>query len=854
MLPGTPPASAADADAAANPPTLQELPQVLIIGNTPLQGFGVPLNEVPSNVQTATGVDLQREQSLDTADYLNNNFSGINVSESAGNPFQIDVYYHGFTASPLLGTPEGLSVYVDGVRVNESFGDTVNWDLIPDSAINAVSLISGSNPVFGLNTLGGAISIQTKNGRDDPGTEIEAYDGSFGRHSFEAQTGGTLGAFDYFVSGNYFDETGWRDFGSSRVWQGFGKAGWQTQTTDLHLSYTYADDFLWGDGATPLSMLSYLREQTYTPDYTQNLMHFVNLTGTQILGDHLLLSGNAFYRYVSTGVLNGNVNDFYLEDNYAGPPTDCTDSGANPATLAYCAPGQDSTSTLTQRSKGFGLQLTDSSAVLGWKNQGVVGVDYDDSADDFNELTEYGGIAPDHQLVYEPSPYNDFPLVTVGGGNKILGTYFTDTLSPSELLHVTVAARYNRNRETIDGISVDADPGDYGNGFLDATPVTGDHTFTRLNPSVGFTLTPTSYTTYYANYNEASRAPTVIELGCADAAVPCGLPDDFAADPDLKQVVARTFEIGLRGNLADQSFNWSADVFHTVNSNDIQFVATSINAGFFDNVGNTRREGLDVAFGGREAGFTWKLAYSYVQATFQSSFVVNCAIEQYGRCLRQYRSAAGGSHAAGAAAQWAAGPRLRVQQASRCRREPDRRLRLLSAREREQRQRRRDHRCCDRQLRLPGWHGLDSGLRAAQLQWHLPIRRQPGNLCAHDQRAEQELLHRRLPDAERIHSERHFHRQPRQLEQREQRGPECATRDLGWRARDILRPRVSFRARRPSPAARLASAPGTAASTAPPPAERRSRRRARQAPRRRARRAGPIRKRRARSRCRRTAC
>ena len=623
MLPGTPPASAADADAAANPPTLQELPQVLIIGNTPLQGFGVPLNEVPSNVQTATGVDLQREQSLDTADYLNNNFSGINVSESAGNPFQIDVYYHGFTASPLLGTPEGLSVYVDGVRVNESFGDTVNWDLIPDSAINAVSLISGSNPVFGLNTLGGAISIQTKNGRDDPGTEIEAYDGSFGRRSFEAQTGGTLGAFDYFVSGNYFDETGWRDFGSSRVWQGFGKAGWQTQTTDLHLSYTYADDFLWGDGATPLSMLSYLREQTYTPDYTRNLLHFVNLTGTQILGDHLLLSGNAFYRYVSTGVLNGNVNDFYLEDNYAGPPTDCTDSGANPATLAYCAPGQDSTSTLTQRSKGFGLQLTDSSALLGWKNQGVVGVDYDDSADDFNELTEYGGIAPDHQLVYEPSPYNDFPLVTVGGGNKILGTYFTDTLSPSELLHVTVAARYNRNRETIDGISVDADPGDYGNGFLDATPVTGDHTFTRLNPSVGFTLTPTSYTTYYANYNEASRAPTVIELGCADAAVPCGLPDDFAADPDLKQVVAQTFEIGLRGNLADQSFNWSADVFHTVNSNDIQFVATSINAGFFDNVGNTRREGLDVAFGGREAGFTWKLAYSYVQATFQSSFVVN---------------------------------------------------------------------------------------------------------------------------------------------------------------------------------------------------------------------------------------
>ncbi len=636
---GAPGASAADADATANPPVLQQLPQVLIIGTTPLEGFGVPLNEVPANVQTATGADLQREQSLDMVDYLNNNFSGLDVSESAGNPFQIDVYYHGFTASPLLGTPEGLSVYVDGVRVNEAFGDTVNWDLIPESAISAVSLISGSNPVFGLNTLGGAISIQTKNGRDDPGSEIEAYDGSFGRHSLEAQTGGTLGALDYFLSGNYFDETGWRDFSSSRVWQGFGKLGWQTAATDLHLSYTYTDDSLWGDGATPVSMLSYLREQTYTPDYTQNLMHFVNLTGTQILGEHLLLSGNAFYRYVSTQVLNGNVNDFYLEDSYAGPPTDCTDSGANPATLAYCAPGQDSTSTLSQRSKGFGLQLTDSASVLGLKNQGVVGVDYDDSQDSFNDLTEYGGIAPDHLLVYQPSPYNDFPLVTVGGSNKILGTYLTDTLSPSGLLHVTVAARYNRNRETIGGTSVDADPGDYGDGFLSATPVTGDHTFSRLNPSIGLTLTPTNYTTYYVNYNEASRAPTVIELGCADAAVPCGLPDDFAADPDLKQVVARTFEIGLRGNLAGQSFNWSADVFHTVNSNDIQFIATSINAGFFGNVGNTRRQGLDVAFGGKEARLTWKLAYSYVQATFQSGFVVNApsnsTADAYGNILVQ---------------------------------------------------------------------------------------------------------------------------------------------------------------------------------------------------------------------------
>src|ERR1700691_4534145 len=187
-------------ESPGNPATAQELPQITVIGNTPLGGLGLPLNEIPSNVQTADSSDMQRQQTLDLADYLNNNFSGVNVSESADNPFQLDINYHGFTASPLLGTPEGLSVYIDGVRVNESFGDTVNWDLIPQNAVSTVTLLSGSNPVFGLNTLGGALSLRTKSGHDDPGTALEAYGGSFGRRSFEGETGGALGNFDYFLT------------------------------------------------------------------------------------------------------------------------------------------------------------------------------------------------------------------------------------------------------------------------------------------------------------------------------------------------------------------------------------------------------------------------------------------------------------------------------------------------------------------------------------------------------------------------------------------------------------------------------------------------------------------------------
>jgi len=613
----------ADADVGpTNPAPAQGLPTVLVIGTTPLQGFGLPLNEVPSNVQTATSQDIQRQQSLNFTDYMNYNFTGVNINESADNPFQTDIVYHGFVASPLLGTPEGLSVYVDGVRVNEAFGDTVNWDVIPESAISGVTLLSGSNPVFGLNTLGGALALRTKNGHDDPGTELEAYGGSFGRRSFEGETGGTVGDFDYFATAYYFDEDGWRQNGSSRVLQAFGNVGYRTEHTDLRLSYTYADTDLWGDGVTPESMLNYQYSTSYTPDYTQNLLNFVNLTGTQLLADKLLLSGNVYYRHLITFINNGNINSDYLSTDYVGPPIDCTATPADLTALAYCEIGENTLSRTVQSTKGAGLQLTDSHDLFGWRNQGVLGADFTDSSDSFEDWQIYGPLTEDRLLIDLQLPFNYQPAIGVGGTDKIYGVYLTDTLSPNQFLHFTGSVRYNSDRETINGYSINVN---LGPGFNEpGPPVSGDHTFTRVNPAIGFTVTPTDAQTYYANYNEASRAPSVIELGCADAAIPCGLPNDFAADPDLKQVVARTVEVGARGNLSGDRLVWSADTFRTQSSDDIQFVATSINAGYFANVGSTRRRGLDLALGGTAAQrFHWRFTYSLVDATYQSSFVVN---------------------------------------------------------------------------------------------------------------------------------------------------------------------------------------------------------------------------------------
>ena len=619
---------------------MQELPQVVVIGNAPLPGLGLPVLAVPANVQSADSEDLKRQQTLSIADYLNSNFSGVSVNSTQDNPLQDDVNYHGFTASPLLGTPQGLSVYVDSVRVNESFGDTVNWDLIPEAAISTITLVPGSNPVFGLNTLGGALSVQTKSGHDNPGTELQGYAGSFGRTAFSLASGGSRGGFDWFIAGNDLDENGWRDLSPTHARQVFGKMGWQDEHTDLDLSYSWADNSMTGNGATPESMLDYRYQAIYSaPDYTHNHLNFVNLVGTRFLAGHWLLSGNGYYRELATDTSNGDVNDEnYLTEDYAGPAIDCAAPLTTHAANAYCSNAINRASRLLQKSAGAGLQLTSDADWLGSKNQFIFGAEYSRTRDAYEQRFAYATLTAERTAVSNDNPANPNQAVTsLTGTNEILGAYVTDTWSPGEVVHVTVSGRYNDSHETLDGYSVDTDLGDFGSGFDAAHPLTGNHTYNRLNPSAGFTYTPSRKITLFANYSESNRAPTVIELGCSNPAAPCGLPNEFASDPDLRQVVSQTVEAGARGTVNGPMLSWSIDLFHTINANDIQFIATTASQGYFNNVGNTRRQGLDLAMGGKLDALTWHAAYSLVDATYRSSFLVagesNSSADQSGNIL-----------------------------------------------------------------------------------------------------------------------------------------------------------------------------------------------------------------------------
>jgi outer membrane receptor protein involved in Fe transport len=161
--------------------------QIDVVAPTPLPGTDIPLDEIAAPVQTRNARGLEQSGLLDLADLLNRQLNAVHINQNQGNPFQPDINYRGYTASPLLGTPEGISVYMGGVRQNQPFGDIVAWDLIPKIAISEVALMPGSNPLFGLNTLGGALSVQTKDGYSAPGLGMEVSGGSFGRRQGELE-------------------------------------------------------------------------------------------------------------------------------------------------------------------------------------------------------------------------------------------------------------------------------------------------------------------------------------------------------------------------------------------------------------------------------------------------------------------------------------------------------------------------------------------------------------------------------------------------------------------------------------------------------------------------------------------
>jgi iron complex outermembrane receptor protein len=596
------PAVAFAQNTAQNPAEQLETPSVEVIGVTPLPGFGVPAAQIPSNVQAATGAEISQQRSINLPEFMSQRLSGVNVNENQSNPFQPDVTYRGFSASPLLGTPQGLSVYQDGVRINEPFGDTVNWDLIPTAAISTINLIPGANPLFGLNTLGGALSIRTKSGAQYPGSEAQFYGGSFGRRALEARQGGASGAYDYFVSASGFREDGWRVQSPSDVRQFFAKTGWQDGKSDIDISITHAESDLSGNGLLPGTLYTADPKQAYTlSDNTQNRMTLLSLNATRWLTSDTLWSNVAYYRDSKKQTSNGDVNQVNDPRNGVTPFED-----GNPNASSTNRTATD------QRGYGFSTQLAlTTERTPGERNLLVVGGSFDHSDSAFRQTYQLGDFGTNRSAAPTGA---ETEIVNLKGESGTASVYLSDTYSPVERWHVTASARYNRTAiRTSDQLAPPLPPPAQG--------LSNDLVYTKLNPALGVSWTPRASLSAYAGFSQGSRPPSPIELGCSDRNSPCNLPNAMTSDPPLQQVVARTLETGVRGK-TETGLKWAATVFRTTSYDDILFVSSSASSGFFENFGQTRRQGIEATLERFQGRLGWALNYALVDATYQSSALI----------------------------------------------------------------------------------------------------------------------------------------------------------------------------------------------------------------------------------------
>jgi outer membrane receptor protein involved in Fe transport len=630
---------------------------VTVIGTTALPGVELPAIQVPSPVQTATDRDIDQSGALELSDFLNRRMNGVYVNEVQNNPFQADVNYRGYTASPLLGTPQGLSVYMDGVRLNQPFGEVVSWDLIPRIAIASTTLMPGSNPLFGLNTLGGALSLQTKDGRKSRGTRLEATYGSDVRRSLEFEHGGRTAAsrFHWYLAGTLFGEDGWRDDSPSDVRQIFGKAGWQRDRADVTVSVAHADNSLSGNGVQEYRLLDRDYGSIYTkPDITDNRSTLLNVSAQHRLRPGVSLLANAYYRDIRTNSVNGDINEESLDQalyqpdaaeraalaaaGYGAIPATGLDAGNTPFPSLRCIAnallndepsekcnGLINQSRTAQQNGGATGQVTHRRALGAGENVFTVGAGFDRSSVGLTQFTELGYLNPDRSVTgvgafgdggltggeADGEPYDT--RVDLDGHVTTWSVYLTDTLPIGSRAHVTLSGRYNRssirNRDRIE-------PGG-GPGSLD-----GDHVFARFNPAAGVTFDVSRAVNVYAGYSEGSRAATSIELGCADPEEPCKLPNAMAGDPPLSQVVARTAEGGIRGT--HKRLAWYAGAFRAENRDDILFVTSDQTGfGYFKNFGKTRRQGLETGARSQVGRVTFGVGYTLLDATFESEETVN---------------------------------------------------------------------------------------------------------------------------------------------------------------------------------------------------------------------------------------
>jgi outer membrane receptor protein involved in Fe transport len=530
----------------------------------------------------AVQIGAAPQQGETLAEAMSRTMAGVNVNEVSGSPYQQDLTYRGFRASPLLGTAQGISVYLDGVRVNEPFGDVVNWDMLPEAAIGQSLLAPGSNPLYGLNTLGGALVLATKNGQDDPGSSISATGSSLGRRQIDLSHGARYeDGWHSFAAGTLFHDRGWRSDSPGRLGRLFAKLGRRSAALEWDLSVLAGGSRLVGNGLLPDGLYATDRRSVYTsPDRSRNQLRQIQAGLVYRLGGGAQLSISAYARSSRRDSVNGDIAE------------DAQTADAGPVAANF------NTSLTRQRSQGANMSWQ---RAVG-RQRMALGATFDRSSVSFSQYSQPGLFNARREAIVAAGSVREADAA-VDGTAQSAAFFASDTWTFAERWSLTASVRNGWSRIT-NNLQHDA-----------AAAQRERFTYRKLNPALGMTYQASAGVTLFANASQSNRVPSVIELGCADPEQPCRLPVGLQSDPYLKQVVSRTMEAGARWKQGEKQA--ALALYRTQNSDDILFRTAGLaQHGYFANFPRTLHQGADLTAGWRAGAVQLNFAYSFLDAVY----------------------------------------------------------------------------------------------------------------------------------------------------------------------------------------------------------------------------------------------
>jgi iron complex outermembrane receptor protein len=605
-----------------------QLPTFDVVATTPLNGGQIPVSQSPFAVWQTNSQDIQTFNDTTLPDTLGRSAPGVTVGNVSGNDFEPDLFYRGFDATSVTGTPQGLAVYQNGTRINEVFGDIVNWSLIPSNAIDKTTIVA-SNPIFGLNALGGAVTVTMKNGFTWQGAEADFTGGSALRAEEQLEFGKQVGDYSVYFAATQINDGGWRVAGASQLTNFYGDVGYKANGFESHLQLTAGNTQFGVAAFTPIQQLQTNFASVYTipqTDFAQ--MAMLQWTGSYAYSPTLSFQGGAYFRQFNQQHVDGNgtdvtpcppvscLNGSPVHDIQGGIIPDISQNGALDL-------GEDDDNQTQSRSVGFSAQAVDTAKIWGRDNSLTVGTSLDYGWTHYIGSSQLGTVTFMNNafpvtaspfIIDEPDSFLN--PIDVRANNTYVGVYALDTFNATDRLTLTGGGRFN-----FAGINLE--------GTNDAL-LSGYSDYFHLNPTVGLTYKITPDINFYGGYAMTNRTPTPFELGCASPTTPCIVNTFLSADPPLKQVVGNTFELGFRGQNALAAFGlgpqwgklqWSAGLFRTTSTNDILPLTSTFNGfGFFANVGTTLRQGAELS--AQWTGDRWSAYanYTYIDAIYLTTF------------------------------------------------------------------------------------------------------------------------------------------------------------------------------------------------------------------------------------------